>query len=182
MPHHAGLSAGDWAQVAAAVFTALTALAAFASVYRVERDRWRKGIPEFHIELLADGPNKEMRLTVANLGGPARDARVAGTLGDFGWFTPTPPSGYWRTGEARTYKVSMPVITDREARAIVEARDLRMRQLVIATVGGATYRWPLRQAKKLSLSKEWQQLFPGTPTPLDVPYTPMSVELIERTL
>jgi hypothetical protein len=182
MSHQSGLSAGDWAQIAAAAFTALTALAAFASVYRVERDRWRKGIPDFHIELLADAPNNEMRLTIANLGGPARDARVAGTLGDFGWFTPTPPTAYWRTGEVRTYKVNIPVVRDCEACAIVEARDLRMKQLVIATVGGAAYRWPLRQAKELSLRKEWEQLFPGTPTPLDVPYTPMSVELTERTL
>lgn len=176
------LTTSESTQIAVAGFTALTAVAAFASVFRVERDRWRRAIPDFHVELIFDGVNNETRLTIANLGGPAREARVMGTYMDFGWFTPTPPTTYWRSGETRTYRVSIPVIPGGEDRTIVEARDLRKKQLVLTTTGGASYRWPLRKAKKLSLKAEWERLFSGHPTPLDVPHTPMKVELIERFL
>jgi hypothetical protein len=178
--HTSGLSDGEWAQVAAAAFTALTALAAFASVARVERDRWRRAIPEMHLEVLVDAVHNEVRMTAANLGGPARDVRVMGTLGEYGWLTPTPPTTYWRSGESRTYRLSVPPIGGLETLAFVEARDLRMKQLVVATAGGATYRWPLRKAKKLSAAEEWRRLFPNAPSPLDVPNTPMAVELVER--
>lgn len=177
---HSGVSTSDWALIATAGFTALTALAAFGSVFRVERDRWRRNIPEMHLEILADVPNREMRMTVVNLAAPAREVRVIGTIGDFGWATLTPPTSYWRPGETRTYRIGMPLLTDQEARAFVEARDLGKRRLVIATVGGATYRWPLRKAKKLSAAKEWERLFPGCPSPLDVAHKPMALELIER--
>jgi hypothetical protein len=182
MGHQSGLSTGDWAQIASAAFTALTALAAYSSVFRVERDRWSRTIPELHIEVLADVPHNEMRMTIVNLGGPAREVRVLGTLGDFGWMNYTPPSTYWRPGETRTYRISMPVLTDQDARAFVEARDLGKKHLVVATVGGATYRWPLRKAKKLSPAKEWDRLFPGSPSPLDVQHTPMAIELVDRVL
>ncbi len=178
--HHSGLTTSDWALVATAGFTALTAVAAMTSVFRVERDRWRRTVPEFHLEILADVPNDEMRMTIVNLGGPAREVRVIGTIGPFGWLHVTPPTAYWRAGETRTYRIAIPLIADQEARAFVEARDLGKRQLVIATVGGATYRWPLRKAKKLNAAREWAELFPGTPSPLEVLHKPMAIELIER--
>jgi hypothetical protein len=176
------MTTADWAQVASALFTALAAGAAFASVFRVERDRWRRTIPEFHIEVLADVPNDEMRMTVVNLAAPAREVRVMGTIGPFGFVHSTPPSTYWRSGESRTYRISMPLMTDAMVYAFVEGRDLGKRQLAVATVGGATYRSPLRRAKKLSAAKEWQRLFPGQAGPLDVQYTPMAIELVERNL
>ena len=172
---------GDWAQLGAAVFTALTALAAFASVARVERDRWTRAIPDFELEIIGDVVNDEMRMTVANLGGPAREVRVFGTLGGYGWLTPTPPTAYWRAGESRTYRLAMPVVRG-EVNAGVEARDRRKKQLVLVTAGGAAYRWPLRKAKKLSLGAEWERLFPGQPTPADVPKTSVVVELLEQNL
>jgi hypothetical protein len=95
---------------------------------------------------------------------------------------PTPPTTYWRPGESRTYRISMPLIMDVETYAFVEARDLGKRQLVVSTAGGATYRWRLRRAKRLSAQKEWERLFPGRPGPFQVQYTPMAIELIERTI
>jgi hypothetical protein len=173
---------GEWASIASAAFTFLAASAAFASVARVERDRWRRTVPEFHIELLADLPKEEMRLTVANLGGPAREVRVMGTVGDFGWFSNTPPTSYWRPGESRTFRISMPVITDQEGQTFVEGRDLGKKQLVLSTWGGKSYRWPLRKAEKLSPSEEWHRIFPDKPAPLDVKYFPIAIELDERNL
>lgn len=114
----------EWAQIAIALFTAVTALAALLSVRRVEQDRRARLIPELHIEILCDIPNNEMRLTVVNLGAPAREVRVMGTVGDFGFFHPTPPTTYWQEGESRTYRISMPVLPGVEAQAFVEARDL----------------------------------------------------------
>jgi hypothetical protein len=132
------------------------------------------------LEIIGDAVNNEVRMTVVNLGGPAREVRLMGTHGDYGWFTPTPPTTYWHPGEIRTYRLGMPLVRDVDSLAFVEARDLGKKQLVIATVGGATYRWPLRKAKKLSLAKEWERLFPGAPTPLDVPFKQVAVELLEQ--
>ena len=76
----------------------------------------------------------------------------------------------------------MPLLTDAVVYAFVEGRDLGKRQVVLSTVGGATYRWPMRRAKKLSAEKEWQRLFAGEAGPLDVPHGPMAIELIERSV
>jgi hypothetical protein len=170
----------EWAQIAIALFTAVTALAALLSVRRVEQDRRARLIPELHIEILCDIPNNEMRLTVVNLGAPAREVRVMGTVGDFGFFHPTPPTTYWQEGESRTYRISMPVRPGVEAQAFVEARDLGKKYLVVATVGGATYRWNLSEAEKLSPAEEWRKLFPNDQMPPDVKYPQMAIELVER--
>jgi hypothetical protein len=176
------LTDGEWAEIGSAAFTACTALAALASVMRVERDRWRRTVPEMHLEIIADAVNDEMRMTVANLGGAAREVYLMGTLGDYGWLTPSPPTAYWRPGESRTYRLSMPLITGVETHAFVEGRDLRKKQVIVATAGGAVHRWPLRKAKKLSRADEWQRLFPDRPSPPDVPHSPIAVELVERNL
>jgi hypothetical protein len=63
---------------------------------------------------------------------------------------------------------------------LVEGRDMAKRYVFVTTYGGATYRWPLRTAKKLSAEKEWARRFPDSPSPLDVQHGPMRVELIER--
>jgi hypothetical protein len=121
-----------------------------------------------------------MRLSVVNYGGPAREVRVLGVIGQFGFLGITPPSSYWKPGESRTYELAIPLLADETIFAFVEARDMAKKQLVLSTVGGAIYRWPLRKAKKLSAAKEWRQIFPESPGPLDVPYTPMQIRLLER--
>jgi hypothetical protein len=180
LPDLSGLEAADWAQVAAAFFTAIAAGAAWASVWRAEADRRRARVPDLHVELLVDMEAEEVRLTIANYGGPAREVRVYGVLGDFGFGGYVPPTTYWRAGESRTVKVAMPPVRVEESHVFVEGRDMAKRRLVIGTVGGATYDWPLRKAKKLSAEKEWQKLFPGVPGPLDVKYTPMNISVIAR--
>jgi hypothetical protein len=180
--HHGGLSTADWAQVIGAMFTALAALAAFATVFRVERDRWRQTLPDLHMEVVTDIPNSEMRLSVFNHGGPAREVRVMGTIGDYGFVGLTAPTSFWRPGESRTYELRMPLVTDAEVIGFVEGRDLGKRQLVLGTPGGQIHRWPLRRAKKLSAAKEWQKLYPGKPSPLDVTYAPVAMVLLERNM
>jgi hypothetical protein len=177
-----GLSTADGAQVASAFFTALTALAAFASVTRVERDRWRAALPELHMEVVLDVPNDEVRLIVVNHGGPAREVRVMGTIGDYGFAGHLAPVTYWRSGESRSFVLAMPLVLNTDVKGFVEGRDLAKRHLVLATPGGATYRWPLRKAKRLSAEKEWHKLYPGEPGPLDVPYTPIAMTLADRSV
>jgi hypothetical protein len=176
----AALTSGDIAQVASAFFTELAAFAAFATVYRVERQRWTQTVPDLHIEVLVDMPNQQVRLAVFNYGGPAREVRVLGVIGDFGFMGLVGPTSYWRPGESRRVVLAMPPIGQDEVQAFVEGRDMGKRQLVVGTVGGATHRWPLRKAKKLSAAKQWNLLFPGTRGPLDVPHTPVAMQTIER--
>lgn len=139
-------------------------------------------MPDMHLEVLVDLVAQEVRLVIVNHGGPAREVRVMGVLGDFGWAGIVPPTSYWQPGEERTVVVSMPPITADTNHAFVEARDLGKRHVLVATTGGATYRWPLRKAKTLSAQKAWERLFPGIPGPLDVPHTPMHMDTVERRL
>ena len=171
---------GEVAEIASAVFTAGAALAAFMSVARVERDRRNATIPDLHIDVLGDAVNNEMRVTIANMGAPAREVRMMGTIGSYGWFTPTPPTTYWRSGESRIYRLAMPLLLNTEAQAFVEARAIRMAQLVIATVGGTQFRWPLRKLEKMSPKTEWEQIYPGTLSPIEVQHRPIAVDLVER--
>lgn len=64
------------------------------------------------------------------------------------------------------------------AHVMVEGRDVRKRHLFVATVGGATYRWPLRKAKKLSTQLVFRRLFPEAGSPLDM--TLVRYDVIER--
>ncbi len=140
-------------------------------------------LPELHIEVLAHMPNQEMRLKVINYGGAAREVRVMGVIGSFGFFGLIPPSSYWRSGESRTVVLPMPVVTDDDVKAFVEGRDMGKRWLLVGTVGGASYRWPLRKAKKLSAERTWHRLFPNTPTPLDVAHSPVDLaNVVDRNL
>src|SRR4051812_36658917 len=107
-PVVASWAAGDWGQILSALFTAVAALAAWASVFRVEHDRRLGTIPDLHVEVLLDVDAQEVRLTVVNHGGPAREVKVMGVIGDFGVYGLFPPSSYWQAGERRTVKVSMP--------------------------------------------------------------------------
>lgn len=173
------LSTPEWAEVGAATFTALAALAAWAAVLQATHERRVAQRPDLHVELVGDLPNQETRLEVANYGGPAREVKVAGVLGPFGFYGVLPPTSQWAPGESRTIRVSIPPI-DTTAFVFVEARDTAKRYLFVSTIGGATYRWPLRRAKKLSTMREWQRLFPESRDPLSVAHTPMQMELVER--
>jgi hypothetical protein len=57
-----------------------------------------------------------------------------------------------------------------ESAIFVEGRDMAKRHLFVTTYRGATYRWSLWKAKKLSAEKQWKRLFPGTPSPVDGKY------------
>lgn len=175
-----GWGPGDWGQVIGALFTALAAFAALGTVVRVELDRRRQTWPGLQVEVIVDMPKQETRLTVINYGGPAREVRVMGTMGDFGFAGSLAPSTYWQPGERRTFQVAVPPMRLDKVQIFVEGRDMGKRHLFVTTFGGATYRWPLRKAKKLSAELEWRRLFPGTPGPLDVKHSPMNMELIER--
>ena len=78
------------------------------------------------------------------------------------------------------FRSSMPFLRDTEVQAFVEARAIRMKQLVVATVGGAQYRWSLRKLEKMSPAKEWAHLYPHSPNPTEVKYKPTAIELVER--
>ena len=175
------VGAEDWAQVASAVFTAVAALAALVTVLRAEHDRRDRALPSFGVEVIQDVPKGEVRLYVVNYGGPAREVRVAGVLDTFGFTGPLGPTTYWRPGESRTALLSMPLVGSApDAFVLVEARDVRKRYLLVATVGGATYRWPLRKARKLSLASVFHDLFPESPGPLDASHPNVHMETIER--
>jgi hypothetical protein len=173
-------SAAEWAQVTSALFTALAALAAWAAVFRIARDRRRSSWPDLHVELIVDKRRDEVRLTVVNYGGPAREVRVWGIFGDFGFGGYLEPSTYWQPGERRTFHLQVPPMRLEEVPIFVEGRDMAKRYLFVGTYGGATYRWPLRKATKLSAEAEWKKLFPDTPSPAEARHTPMDIELIER--
>jgi hypothetical protein len=172
----------DWAQVASALFAAVAAGAAWWTVFRAERDRREAAYPDLHVELLGDRPKDEMRLTVVNLGGPGREVKVMGTVGEYGFYSLTSPSTYWQPGERRVWLLAMPVVDAPSANVVVESRDMRKQWLFATTFGGAYYRWPLRKAKKRSAESTWRELFPGQPGPLEVPKTPVDLELVERTV
>jgi hypothetical protein len=172
-------STAEWAEVLSAVFTAVAAGAAWATVFRFERDRRRSSWPDLHCELVVDMPHQQVRLTVVNYGGPAREVNIYGVAAGFGFMGTLEPSGYWQPGERRTFHVHMPPALDDEAKVFVEGRDMAKRHLFVATIGGATYRWPLWRARRLSAEREWRKLFPGSPNPLDA-QGPMRVEVIER--
>ena len=175
----AAISAGDWAEIAGALFTALAAFAALATVVRAGRDRRDRQLPDLHIEVVQDLAAQQVRTYVVNYGGPAREVSIAGVLGEYGFAGQLGPTSYWRPGESRTVVLGMPVNTTAKlAYVMVEGRDVRKRYLFVATVGGATYRWPLRKAKKLSTELVFHRLFPEVGSPLDA--TLVRYEVLER--
>ena len=173
------LNTAEWAQVVSAAFTALAALAAWATVFRIGRDRRRSSWPELHVEVVVDVPGKEVRLSVLNLGGAAREVSIWGIVADFGFGGSTEPSTYWQPGERRTFRLHVPPLAGVEARVFVVGRDMAKRYIFVTTFGGATYRWRWR-FRRLSTEKIWKRLFPGTPNPTEVKHAPMRVEVIER--
>jgi len=175
----AAISLGDWAQIASATFTALAAIAALATVVRVERDRRDRQLPDLQVEVVQDLANMQVRAYVVNYGGPAREVTIAGVVGEHGFAGSLGPTTYWRPGESRTVLLGMAVNTEAHvAHVMVEGRDVRKRYLFVATVGGATYRWPLRKAKKLSTEGVFRRLFPEVGSPLNA--EPVRYEVAER--
>lgn len=175
-----GLTTVEWAQLGTAGFTALAAFAALGTVLRAEVDRRDRRLPDFYIEPMHDLRNDEARLTIVNYGGPAREVKVAGVEGEFGYFGVIGPTSYWRPGESRTIKLAMPPGKAEEALTIVMARDIRMRYVFARTAGGNSERWSLRKAKKMSAEDTFHHFFPESPGPLDVPKTPVDMETVER--
>ena len=176
------LTTAEWAQVAGALFTAVAALTALLTVIRAERERWDRRVPEFQLEPLRDVDSDEARLTIINYGGQARDVHVAGVEGEFGYYGVIPPTGQWRSGESRTILLAMPAapIGDLEAKTVVVSRDLRLRYTLATTAGGNTKRWRIRKRTELSAADVFAHFFPNSPGPLDVPKTPVRMELSDR--
>ena len=175
----AAISVGDFAEIGSAIFTALAAFAALATVVRAGRDRRDRQLPDLQIEVLQDLEAQQVRAYVVNYGGPAREVTIAGVLGEHGFAGRLGPTTYWRPGESRTVVLGMPVNTEvKLAQVMVEGRDVRKRHLFAATAGGATYRWPLRKAKKLSTELVFRRLFPEVGSPLDAEL--VRYEVVER--
>ena len=174
------LTAAEWAQVAGAVFTALAASAALLTVVRAEHDRRDRALPDLQVEVVQDLGAMQVRAYVVNYGGPAREVKIAGVLGSVGFFGLIGPTSYWKPGESRAILIGTPPDTRaEEVHAFVEARDIRKRYLLVSTAGGATYRWPLRKAKKLSTEDVFAKLFPSIGSPLAA--TVVRYEVQERT-
>lgn len=177
----ASLDVVDYAQLATAAFTAVAALAALFTVIRAERDRWDSRFPEFVVESLRDRTNNEARLTIVNYGGPAREVVIAGVEGEYGYAGLIPPSGHWRPGESRTVRLALPAAyAPEEIHVVVIARDLRKRYTLAATVGGARKRWRLHPWRRMSTERVFRRLFPNQRGPLDVPKTPVHMDLVQR--
>ncbi len=177
------LTTAEWAQVGAAFFTALAAGVALFTVIRAERDRRSRQLPEFQIESIRDIPNDEARLTIINYGGPAREVWVAGVEGAYGYAGLVPPTAQWRPGESRTIRLSMPTLPEtgaEESKTVVIARDLRMRYTLATTTGGNKKRWRIWKWTKISAASTYEHFFPGEPGPMDVPRSPVHMEVIDR--
>ena len=171
---------GDWAQLAGAAFTAVTAGTALLTVVRAERERRAAKRPELHIEVLQDLGAGQVRATVVNYGGPAREVVFGGTLGEAGFFGPIGPSTYWRSGETRVVLLGMrPDPTEDESRVIVAGWDMAKSHLVAATTGGARESWPLRKAKRTNMAGTFRHFFPTGPGLGDSPRL-LRYDTIER--
>lgn len=174
------MTAAEWTQVASTGFAALAALAALLTVLRAEADRRDRALPDLFVDAIDDLKRGEVRLTVVNYGGPAREVYVSGVHGPFGFHGLVGPTAYWRPGESRTIVLAMPNLVSEETLTMVTGRDVRMRYLFARTVGGSARRWPLRQAKRLSKGDVFAGFFPDSAGPLDVPNSPVDMEVTER--
>lgn len=176
------LTTAEWAQLAGTAFTAIAASAALLTVIRAERDRWDRRLPDFQVEPLRDIVADDARLTIVNYGGPAREVHVVGVEGEFGYFGVVPPTGQWRSGESRTITLSMPTrpTAHMEANTVVIARDLRLRYTIATTAGGNRERWRIGKRTKISVERVFAHFFPEAPGPLDVPKSPVHMELTDR--
>jgi hypothetical protein len=171
---------GDWDQILNALFTAVAALAACASVLRIERDRQLRTIPDLHVEVLLDMPAELWRLAVVNHGGLAREVTVMGVIRAVRHLRRAAAEHLLaggRTAHGSDLVAPLPV---EKTHVFVEGWDMAKRRLVVGTVGGATYQWKLRKAKKLSDALTWKKLFPDTPPPHDARHWPMNLELVKR--
>jgi hypothetical protein len=176
------LTTAEFAQVASTAFAAIATLVALLTVIRAERDRWDRRLPDFQVEPLRDMVADEARLTIVNYGGPAREVQIAGVEGEFGYFGVVPPTGQWRSGESRTIILSMPArpASDVEATTVIIARDLRLRYTIATTAGGNRERWKIGKRTKMSAERVFAHFFPEAPGPLDVPKSPVHMELADR--
>lgn len=169
------MSVADGAQLASAIFTALAALAALATVYAAERERKARAIPNLHVSLVDDRLHGQVRAVIANYGGAAKDVVIMGVAGSFGFYSPIGPGAYWQAGEQRTVSVSLPPGgLPTLINVIVIGRDLDMRYVYARTAGGAARRWTI--ADEVSNADIWEHFFSGEPTPLGVEHGPMEVK------
>src|SRR4051794_3582198 len=83
------MSAGDWAQVAGALFTAVAALAALATVRQGHRMMRAAVEPDVHIQVLQNVGDDRTEMVIANTGGGTTKGTaylmVAGGKRAIGW-------------------------------------------------------------------------------------------------
>ena len=174
------MSAADWTQATSAVFTAVAALAALATVIRAERERHDRRIPDLQVEVAQDMAVQQVRAHIVNYGGPARGVKLAGVIGHIGFYGELGPTTYWRAGESRTVLIGMkPDLSIGEANVAVIGRDMRMRYVLATTVGGATKRWSIRRDKPVSDGDVFAHFFHPVTSPLDAPVL-VPYEVTER--
>jgi hypothetical protein len=114
---------------------------------------------------------------------------IPAILDNFGYYSLVGPTGYWRPGESRTIRVSMPVRKSRDvggdAHLVAICRDVRMRFLFAVTSGGASKRWRVatkrgRTPRARSDKHVWRYFFGSAVTPIDAKYAPMAIETVDR--
>lgn len=160
---------------------ALTIAAAVLGVYLAERED-DVGVPTVEIERdLGLSVDDSTEAVPDSRTGEVKDVDIRVLDADCAR-TIVPPTSHWRSGESRDVLVSLPPLPDVTVYAFVEGRDMGKRQLVLGTAGGASYRWPLRKAEKMSAASEWRELFPGVPNPTEVAHAPMKMTTLERHL
>jgi hypothetical protein len=128
-----------------------------------------------------DRPNNEVRATIVNYGGPAREVQLWGLEGPYGYGGLIGPTTYWRPGESRTLRLGMPVGPHAEEQSVVViGRDVRRRYAFARTNGGAGERWSIRHDEPISDHGIWKHLFGTTPPPIKAPLSPIQMDPVER--
>lgn len=136
----ATLHAADYFQLGAAVFTALAAFAAWATVAQAARDRRNSQRPVLHMELVTRLPSGDTFVNVFNEGGTAKLVRFI-VLGEgVMCLGNVPPTAVLRRGEHRQIKLGLKSMDD-EPIAMVVGIDLNNRFVYARISNGTEHRW-----------------------------------------
>ena len=164
----AALPAADWFQLGAAVFTAVAAIAAWAAVAQVARDRRAAQKPELHIEVTYRVPSGDMFLNVFNEGGPAKMVRFIVIEGDAVCLGNLPPTAFLRRGEHPRDRPDLKAQSE-AAMAMIVGADLATRFVYARTPNGQERRWriwgrfPWSPAPDVKMDSMLRTFFPDAP-------------------
>ena len=136
-----------------------------------------------YVEVAEVMPSGEVRLLIANYGGPAQRVIFGVVEGRVTALGMPPPASYMRSGESRLLALDLPANQDRQAVAVVTCFDLRGRHAYAFAAPGKQRRWRLRnpvtrRCNDISAHEMFLSLYPDSPSPanLDV----VGHRLIER--